>query len=138
MARFLNSCPIAICDRCSMKFPWKDLRPDGNSPGLMVCAADYDPRNPWRERPIRPDRIALKWSRPDVPLNAGIRYRDFTNPPNPSPPNYFFYEVEGMEGGGVVGDEDGSLIAFEPTTFEALENGTLSGLEDGRLIIQED
>lgn len=95
MPLYLNACPIAICDRCSCKRPWKSLISDGNSPGLMVCSDGdcRDPKNPWRLPPIKPDRIALKWSRPDTPLDAGIPYPDLTNPnpKNSVPPNYNSY-----------------------------------------------
>lgn len=87
MPLYLQNCPIAICDRCSMKYPWKDLVKDGNSPGLRVCESCKDPKNPWRLPPIVPDRVALKWSRPDTPLGAGESYPDLTNPVNPVPPN---------------------------------------------------
>jgi len=53
----------------------------------MVCESCRDPKNPWRLPPIKPDRISLKWSRPDTPLDAGISYPDLTNPINPVPPN---------------------------------------------------
>jgi hypothetical protein len=77
---------IAICDRCGFKFPHNKLRPDGNSPGLFVCDSDWDPRNPWRDPPIQPDAIAMRWSRPDVALVPGnIIYPDLTNPVNPIP-----------------------------------------------------
>lgn len=89
MPLFLNKCPIAICDRCQQKAGWDELVPDGNSPGLRVHRSKdcYDILNPWRLPNIRPDRIALKWSRPDTPLDAGVPYPDYTNPINPVPPN---------------------------------------------------
>lgn len=94
MSLYLNSCPLAICDRCSFKYPWKDLLTDGNSPGLRVCKNCWDPKNPWRLPPIKADRISLRWSRPDVPLDAGIPYPDITNPVNPVPPNEGDYPTE--------------------------------------------
>lgn len=94
MPLYISAAPVAICDRCSFKYKHSALVKDGNSPGLMVCQSCRDPLNPWREKPISPDRIALKWSRPDVPLEAGnILYSDLTNP-NPAnsvPPNYNSY-----------------------------------------------
>lgn len=113
MPLFLNDCPIAICDRCSMKYPWHALVPDGNSPGLRVCQDCKDPKNPWRLPPIQPDRISLKWSRPDTELNVGIPYRDFTNPPNPTPPDSNFAYLEGQEGTGETLQEGGEGIEFE-------------------------
>jgi hypothetical protein len=79
----------------------------------MVCPDEADPKNPWRLPPIQPDRIALKWSRPDTQLDAGIPYRDFTNPPNPNPPDSTFTDLEGLEGTGGAGTEDGEGISFE-------------------------
>lgn len=106
---------IAICDRCNRKFPYQKLRADGNSPGLRVCDDDWDPRNPWRDPPIRPDAITLKFPRPDVQLIAGdIIYPDYTNPVNPIPPASFFAMFEGLEGGGAVELEGGGgLVELE-------------------------
>ena len=85
------------------------LIPDGNSSALRVCSDRdcWDPKNPWRLPPIKPDRIALKWSRPDVPLNAGTPYLDDTNPVNPIPPLGTFGFVEGLEGAGGIQLEGG-------------------------------
>lgn len=115
MALFLSSCPIAICDRCSRKRPWKALVPDGNSPGLRVCGDSdcRDPKNPWRLPPIQPDRISLKWARPDTPLGAGIPYPDYTNPVNPIPPISSLPFLEGQEGTGQTEQEGGGGIEFE-------------------------
>ena len=63
-----GSVAIGICDRCQRKFPYKDLMPDGNSPGLRVCAADRDQKDPWRLPPIQPDAIILRYPRPDVSI----------------------------------------------------------------------
>lgn len=63
---------IAICARCSVKYPWVDLRPDPNSPGLMCCPDGCrDQLDPWRLPPRPADRISLEWSRPDVSLSPG-------------------------------------------------------------------
>ena len=59
---------IAICDRCKRKFPIVELRPDPNSPGLMVCAKDYDQFDPWRLAARTPEDITLPFVRPDEPL----------------------------------------------------------------------
>ena len=55
---------IAICDRCQRKVYHDDLRPDGNSPGLRVCVACWDVKDPWRLPARRPDRITLRHPRP--------------------------------------------------------------------------
>lgn len=62
---------IGVCGRCNFKFPLHMLRPDPNTPGLMVCEADRDDFDPYR-MPARPsDIIQLPFVRPDVPLDAG-------------------------------------------------------------------
>jgi len=63
------SLAIAICDRCSRKFPIDQLSPDGNSPGLRVCAVDNDMYDPWRLPARSPDQISLRYPRPDSPLD---------------------------------------------------------------------
>jgi len=63
---------IAICARCSVKYPWTALRPDPNSPGLMCCPDGCrDQLDPWRLPPRPADRISLEWARPDVSLSPG-------------------------------------------------------------------
>ena len=57
---------IAICARCSRKFPRTHLRSDPNSPGLKVCPEDLDELDPYRLPARQADRIALEWTRPDV------------------------------------------------------------------------
>ena len=57
---------IAICARCSRKFPRTHLRSDPNSPGLKVCSDDLDQLDPYRLPARQADRIALEWTRPDV------------------------------------------------------------------------
>jgi hypothetical protein len=59
---------IAICARCSKKFPLRMLAPDPNSPGLMVCADDRDDYDPYHMPPKQPDRIDLPFRRPDTPM----------------------------------------------------------------------
>jgi hypothetical protein len=113
MPRFLSSCPVAICDRCNFKYQHDALVKDGNSPGLMVCESCRDVYNPWRLPPIKPDRVALKWSRPDVPLVAGnVGYPDLTNPINPVPPNVPVIGVELEDGTGYVLLEDGTGVVL--------------------------
>lgn len=59
---------IAICGRCSRKFPLSALKPDPNSPGLMVCEDDRDNYDPYRLPPRQPDEINLPFYRPDTPM----------------------------------------------------------------------
>ncbi len=59
---------IAICDRCSRKFPWDELMPDPNFPGLRVCRDDLDQLDPYRLPARQTEIITLPWARPDVPI----------------------------------------------------------------------
>lgn len=59
---------IAICDRCNFKFPYLELRADGNSPGLRVCADCWDSIDPYRLPPRQPEPIALRFPRPDISI----------------------------------------------------------------------
>lgn len=59
---------IAVCDRCKMKMPYNDLQPDGNSPGLRVCSACRDVKDPYRYPARKTEIITLKYPRPDEPL----------------------------------------------------------------------
>ena len=70
MSRFLNptgrpSYGIALCDRCKRKFFISELRPDPDSPGLMVCVEDLDNRDPWKLPPRPTETIVLPFVRPD-------------------------------------------------------------------------
>lgn len=74
MPRFLDTrgrstLGIGICGRCSRKFPLDELHPDPNFPGLMVCRADQDVYDPYRLPQRQPDQIALRFVRPDTPLD---------------------------------------------------------------------
>ena len=60
---------IAICDRCSRKFPLEELYSDPNSPGLKVCAEDRDVLDPWRLPSPAPEVLVLRHPRPDVELS---------------------------------------------------------------------
>ncbi len=69
-----TSLAVGICGRCSRKMPIGELHPDRNSPGLLVCWEDNDEYDPWRLPARPPDRIALRFARPDVPLTPGETY----------------------------------------------------------------
>lgn len=75
MARWLDTrgkstLGLGLCGRCSRKFSLDDLFSDPNFPGLKVCKQDLDDYDPWR-LPARPaDQIALRFVRPDVPLDV--------------------------------------------------------------------
>lgn len=59
---------IAICGRCSRKFPYDELMPDPNYPGLRVCKEDLDQYDPYRLPARQTENITLRFPRPDVPL----------------------------------------------------------------------
>jgi hypothetical protein len=63
-----SSYGIAICGRCSQKFFLDELVPDPNTPGLMVCRADRDHYDPYRLPARQTEKIALQFTRPDLPL----------------------------------------------------------------------
>lgn len=68
---------IALCARCSRKFPIGELYSDPNSPGLMVCKEDLDVLDPYRLPPREPDQINLAFVRPDVPLEVPVAIETF-------------------------------------------------------------
>lgn len=59
---------VAICGRCSLKFPIDELIPDLNSPGLLVCRDDADDLDPYRLPPRETEDITITMPRPDLPL----------------------------------------------------------------------
>jgi hypothetical protein len=61
---------VAICDRCSRKFPLEELMSDPNAPGLRVCKADLDELDPYRLPARQTERITLPFVRPDTPLTS--------------------------------------------------------------------
>lgn len=74
MPRFLNTrgrstLGIGLCSRCSRKFSLDELRRDGDIPGLYVCRADWDMRDPYRNGLRQPDRITLPFVRPDTSVS---------------------------------------------------------------------
>ena len=61
---------IAICGRCSRKFPYDELMPDPNYPGLRVCKDDLDEYDPYRLPARQTEDISLRFPRPDTPLEG--------------------------------------------------------------------
>lgn len=58
---------IAICDRCKMKRAYSDISMDRNIPGLRVCNNGCnDERDPYRLPARQPEKIAIRFPRPDV------------------------------------------------------------------------
>lgn len=73
MPRFLDTrgntkIAIAICGRCSRKFPYSELVEDPNYPGLWVCPEDRDDLDPYRLPARQTEDITLSHPRPDVAL----------------------------------------------------------------------
>jgi hypothetical protein len=62
---------VAVCDRCNRKFPYVELMPDPNFPGMRVCADDLDNFDPWRLPARQTENIALRFPRPDVSVATG-------------------------------------------------------------------
>lgn len=60
---------IAVCDRCRFKVPYKELRPDGNSPKLRVCRDCWDSLDPYRLPVRKEEAIVMEFPRPDALLN---------------------------------------------------------------------
>ncbi len=70
---------IAICARCSLKKPYRELSADPNVPGLRVCAGCKDKLDPYRLPPRQPDAFVLRYPRPDSPLDTPL----YIPPPPP-------------------------------------------------------
>jgi len=71
----MTSLAIAVCDRCKMKKPYVNLRPDGNSPGLRVCGDGcFDVLDPYRLAARKTERINLRFARPDVSVAANDNF----------------------------------------------------------------
>ena len=67
---------IAICARCSVKYPRTRLVSDPNSPGLKVCTDGcLDEFDPYRLPAREPDKITMEWTRPDISIAV------YNNPP---------------------------------------------------------
>lgn len=65
---------VAICARCSGKFPYDELSFDPNEPGLFVCKDDLDEFDPWRLPARATENITLAHPRPDVVLTVGPQF----------------------------------------------------------------
>ena len=62
---------VAVCDRCNRKFPYVELMPDPNFPGMRVCKDDLDKFDPWRLPARQTENIALRFPRPDQDISTG-------------------------------------------------------------------
>lgn len=65
---------IAICGRCSTKIPYTKLRPDGNSPKLMVCGECWDNKDPYRLPARQTEEVSVSHARPDTPISVLSNY----------------------------------------------------------------
>ena len=76
MSKWLNTMgntvlSIAICDRCKMKRAYDDISQDRNIPGLRVCIFGCnDERDPYRLPARQPEKISLRFPRPDADVAA--------------------------------------------------------------------
>ncbi len=82
---------IAICDRCKMKRAYSEIRPDGNIPGIRVCGQGCsDQFDPYRLPARQPERISLRFPRPDADIaeqqDAITTDPNIVNNPNQSIP----------------------------------------------------
>ena len=59
---------VDICGRCGFKVQYNELMQDRDKPGLMVCEACCDDKDPYKLPARRPEKITLKYPRPDEPL----------------------------------------------------------------------
>lgn len=63
-----GSIAIAICGRCSLKKPYKELRADGDNPALRVCSDCRDERDPYKLPSRKLEAYLLRFPRPDITL----------------------------------------------------------------------
>lgn len=64
---------VFICDRCKMKRPYSSMRPDGNIPALKVCSESCsDQFDPYRLPARQPEKISIRFPRPDDDLNGVV------------------------------------------------------------------
>jgi hypothetical protein len=112
MPRFLDtrgnaSIAIFICDRCKMKRPIIEARPDPNFPGLKVCGQGCaDEKDPYRLPARKTERITLQYPRPDVSVA--------TDPNNLTTDPYGGYVIS-LEQDTQVPENDGNLDGIEVT-----------------------
>ena len=74
MALYLNTkgratLSVAICSRCAMKVAYDDLQPDGDKPGMHVCAGCNDKIDAWRLTPRATEDITIRYPRPDADIS---------------------------------------------------------------------
>jgi hypothetical protein len=66
MPKYLSTTTrIGICDRCRFKVEHDVLKPDGNSPGLLVCPPCNDEMDPYRKPSRQTESYVIRNARPD-------------------------------------------------------------------------
>lgn len=86
MPRFLDTLgnstlSVFICDRCKMKRPYSDMRPDGNIPAIKVCSVSCsDEWDPYRLPARQPEKITIRFPRPDA--DVAVYDNGLTTDPN--------------------------------------------------------
>lgn len=101
---------VAVCDRCNRKFPYVDLMPDPNFPGMRVCKDDRDNYDPWRLPARQTENIALRFPRPDVSIALQDNLMNVQGNPN----NFIQYDnffIEGTPYGEAGGPGDINLAS---------------------------
>ena len=73
---------VAVCDRCNRKFPYVDLMPDPNFPGMRVCKDDLDNFDRWRLPALQTENISLRFPRPDVSVATAPNLINTQGSPN--------------------------------------------------------
>lgn len=112
MPRFLDTrgysdLAIAVCDRCKMKRPHAEMRPDPNFPGLQVCGQGCaDDKDPYRLPARKTEKITIRFPRPDVSVST-------TN--------------DNL----ITGPYGGAVISTQQNTQVPSQNGNLDGIDVG-------
>jgi len=68
MRQCVHCCKLSSGERCKTKVYYDDLQADGNSPGLRVCSACRDVKDPYRYPARKTEVITLRQPRPDEDL----------------------------------------------------------------------
>jgi hypothetical protein len=101
---------VAICDRCNRKFPYVDLMPDPNFPGMRVCKEDLDNYDPWRLPARQTENIALRFPRPDVSIALPANLINTEGDPN-TQQQYDNFFIDGTPYGEAGGTGDLNLAS---------------------------
>ena len=120
---------VAVCDRCNRKFPYVDLMPDPNFPGMRVCKDDLDQFDPWRLPALQTENIALRFPRPDVSIAIAPNLIDTQGAPNNNVQyNNLYIEGAPYGQGGAPGNLDlnsqyiSSPPPLTPTVYSVTPN----------------